>query len=487
MAADTEALAHYHRAMEAYTRARGDEWEPIERAQVERKIGEALARQGEHKAARNYLESSLSYLGTPVPRSRWGTRLTLVRALLTQASHRLLPRKFKPLKEGKPDPVAEEIFLTSQALGFVELTANAERYLLLALIALNTSEKAGYAYGSAYLASSLGLAAALIGLLKLSDVYFHLSASYAEQIDPYRPVFQLEFGLAAKYNMFGDWNRSLNHATQGAEIAQKAGDLRNWGQVMTLVGFSYWAWGKYKEAIDASRQTLQFSEESSDRQVTSSALLLLGTSQRRIGLVEESIRSFQRTLKITKELPDYVRHVGASGWLGRSYLAQGNVAQALITMEAGQELFDAEGGNLPGYAYLGNGLAEAYLTRAEELEGHERRAWLKKARSAFQMTIKKTRGRHTLPETYLFRGRYEWLREKPESAQKWWVRALKLAEDMGMRYEEAMIHFEIGQRLGDFVQLQNAESILEEIGAEFDLAKARESLAILTENRLGNN
>jgi hypothetical protein len=44
-----------------------------------------------------------------------------------------------------------------------------------------------------------------------------------------------------------------------------------------------------------------------------------------------------------------------------------------------------------------------------------------------------------------------------------------------------MIHFEIGKRLVDREHLLRAELILDEIGAELDLAGARDSLAKLDE------
>ena len=79
----------------------------------------------------------------------------------------------------------------------------------------------------------------------------------------------------------------------------------------------------------------------------------------------------------------------------------------------------------------------------------------------------------------MFQGRYEWLHDKPKEAQEWWGRALAQAEATGLRFQEGAVHLEIGRRLGDRHHLQRAELILEEIGAELDLAAAREALADL--------
>ncbi|MBA7640896.1 hypothetical protein ES703_48567 [subsurface metagenome] len=91
------------------------------------------------------------------------------------------------------------------------------------------------------------------------------------------------------------------------------------------------------------------------------------------------------------------------------------------------------------------------------------------------------RNRFTLPHVQMLQGRYEWLSGRPKKAQDWWARALAQAEAAGMRYEEGVIHLEIGRRIGDRNHLLTAESILGEIGAEFDLAAAREALAKLGE------
>ena len=73
-------------------------------------------------------------------------------------------------------------------------------------------------------------------------------------------------------------------------------------------------------------------------------------------------------------------------------------------------------------------------------------------------------------------GRYEWLKGKPTVARQWWQRSLDTAEEIGLRYDLGMTHLEMGQRLGERAHLERAETIFAEIGAERDLARAREAL-----------
>jgi class 3 adenylate cyclase/tetratricopeptide (TPR) repeat protein len=480
MAADAEALAHYRQAMEAYARVRGDDWPPLERAQLERKIGEALYRLGRHGQARPYLERSLALLGADLPSSRWGTRLAITRELLVQASHSLLPQLFVRPMGGTLDPVAEEIFETSRALSGVEFLTNVERFLLLSVRTLNTSERRGYAYGSAVLSANMGVAVAFIGRFGLARRYFRRSKAYAKLTNPFRPVPELEVSMAGYFNLLSNLDKMQEHALRGMDIARNAGILRQWGLAKINLAWSHWGRAEYDRAAEESEELLQVAEDSSDQQLSVWGLLAKGCTHLRRGLANDAIASFRRGIELAEELADYPSILGHGGWMGRSYLVLGDVDRAIDLLETTERLIRDQIGNLPGYAFLGNGLTEAYLRKAEASDGQERLIWLKKTRPILRRTLNEARRtRMVLPDAQMFQGRYEWLHGRPKEAQEWWERALAQAEATGLRYQEGVVHLEIGRRLDDRDHLRKAESILGEIGAEFDLAKAREALANL--------
>ena len=134
-------------------------------------------------------------------------------------------------------------------------------------------------------------------------------------------------------------------------------------------------------------------------------------------------------------------------------------------------------------AILGNGLSETYLVKAELSSGKDRQAWLQKAKRSCRDSLKAARRyRPPLLDAQLLRGRYEWLIGNPSAAEKWWEKALQESKYTRDPFAEGMVHLEIGSRFGDRSHLKQAEAILEEIGAAFDLAKAREALANLGES-----
>jgi tetratricopeptide (TPR) repeat protein len=326
----------------------------------------------------------------------------------------------------------------------------------------------------------MGTVAVLTGRFGLAQRYFRISEDYSKMTNPFRPVPELDVALAAYYNSISDLKKMQEHALQAMEIAQNAGILRQWGIAKVSLVYCLWGQANYDEALAACGELLQAAEDSSDQQLSAWGLLAKGCVLMRRGLTQDAVGSFERGIKIAKELPDYITLTGLAGWMGRTYLILGNVEGAIDLLEDTERTIDDEIGNIPGSAYLDNGLVAAYLTKAESSDSQERLNWLEKTRPILRRTLKEARrNRFTLPDAQLFQGRYEWLNNQPKKALVWWEHSLSQAKATGLRYQEGIAHLEIGHRMGQRDHLLEAESILEEIGAEFDLTMAREVLGNL--------
>ncbi|MBP1701931.1 MAG: Serine/threonine protein kinase, partial [Chloroflexi bacterium] len=235
------------------------------------------------------------------------------------------------------------------------------------------------------------------------------------------------------------------------------------------------------ESVETSEEIIAIGEEGSDRQLITWGLFGLGAAQKRLGRIDDSIASSRRSIEVAEEVPDYSTQAGAGSWLARCYLIKGELERALLVAETSQVILTAHKVwvNKP---YVYEGVAETYLMAAENSTGKIRQDWLKKARQSCREALKSANiNRPSLPDALMFRGRYEWLRGKPGVARKWWQKALAEAHRTGERYIEGTVHLEAGRRLRNREQLLQAESILKEIGAEYDLAAAREATANLRE------
>jgi tetratricopeptide (TPR) repeat protein len=437
---------------------------------------------GNFNQARTYLEKSLALLGIKLPTSKWGIRLAILQALIIQTGHRLYPGRFIRSMDETADPKAEEMFKASLALGWIEGVSDVERLLLLTVSMLNFSESQGFAFGSTHLASTTSIAVDILGWHNQVDRYARLAEEYSRHIVPKRPLFQLEWGRALHHNIHGDFDKSLEHAQRAAEIAESTGDLRSYGSAMDLTSWAHLTHGRLAEALETCQEMIEIAEEGSDLQVICWGFLGLGVTRKRLGQLDQAILDLEHAIEIAQQVPDFHTQVAASGWLGRCLVAKGELAEAITRLEASQGILLNQG-IVMEIAILGNGLSEAYLAATERSPGEEKQEWLKKAKRSCRDSLRAAkRYRPPLIDAQMLQGRYEWLRGKTTTAEKWWGRALAESQRMRDRYAEGMVNLEIGRRSGDRKHLQQAVSILEEIGSEFDLAAAREASANLRGN-----
>jgi hypothetical protein len=130
-----------------------------------------------------------------------------------------------------------------------------------------------------------------------------------------------------------------------------------------------------------------------------------------------------------------------------------------------------------GYIVTINNLAEACLAAATQSEGSQRQAWLNKAQGTLRTALREApKFSVKAPQAQRLKGTYEWLRGKSAEAQRWWQKSLAEAEQMGLRYDLGITHLEIGQQLGARHHLEKAAALFAEMGAELDLAKAKQLL-----------
>jgi tetratricopeptide (TPR) repeat protein len=480
IAADTEALEHYQNALKAYGHVFGDKWEPVQRASLERKIGEALFRRGEHEQASEYLERALGYLAKPLPTSHWGVRLAILDEILRQIGHRLIPGLYPKKSYKTINPQVEEETRIYESIGWIEIFADPERFLLLGLRMLNFCEQTGHHLGTVIGYTGLEMITLFLSLSRIADKYGRMAVNLAELIQHPGAL-----GIAYQCLAVHDWylckvDKAVEHGRRAAKAYRKGGywNPRGWGISSNVINSALVIKCDFKNALSSAQDVVRFGEDTDDIQILCWGLVSKGVVQQHTGHLEESIANLKKAIELAEAVPDYMYRIHAGGELGRSFLRKGELNPALSALEESRH-FSIEH-KMKGHCNrpLLMGLAEAYLSAAEQSDKDERIEWLKKARRACHDSIKQAKTFHPgMPEAMRLEGRYEWLNEKSSSAQRWWRRSLSFAEEKGLRYEEAKTHLEMGQRLKDRAHLERAEVIFEEIGAKWDLARTREALS----------
>lgn len=483
IAADAETLSYYDEALVTYTRVFGDTWDPVERAMLERKMGEAFYRRGDHGKAGEYLQRALGYLSSPLPKNAWGVRRALLHEILVQTGHRLMPGRLVKIGPNG-NPATEEEARIYEAIAWITVMGDPVRYLLGILRLANFSESTGYRPGIIVGLAGLGVAGDFLGLRKLGGYYGRRTLSIGEKGGRKEEISYAFMGLML-HNLFkGSVTETIDCGLRSAEGYRTSGywNLHGWAVAarVTCEGFNYL--GNFAEASKRATELLRFGDGANDRQVKCWGLWVSGMTQYGAGRIDEAISNLSQAMEIAKSVPDALLSGLAAGYLGKCYIRRENLSAAMGTFREAKEFVKLHKGPKLSKCFLSPGMAEAFLTAAERSDGADRRRWLKESKQACREALRiSTRYfRPSLPEATRFKGTYEWLQGRSSAAQKWWTRSLEQCQKIGMRYQEGLTHLEIGRFLRDMAHLQQAETVFAEIGAEFDLARTKRLLESLS-------
>jgi class 3 adenylate cyclase/tetratricopeptide (TPR) repeat protein len=479
VAADAEALAHYRRAMEAYGRAFGDRWEPLQRAALERKIGEALFRRGDHHQGLEYLQRALGYLDIPYPASRSRVRLALLREAVRQIGHRWLPQLFLSRRVQREHPTAEERRRIYIDLAWIHYFTDHERLVYDCIASLNRAEEDGFEPGM--VSSGVGLVLDLVGLFGVAQGYHDRAVAIAEHVEDATAIGLAYHLLGYHEFLTGEWSPALRNLQHATEIYRKAGALREWGGAAAVIARLHAYQGKFRVALERCLELTQVGEEAGDPQLQVWGLTTQSAVWRCVGNLEGAMANDHAAMELCRSIPDYEDLAYAGGNLGWCRLRKGDFDGAIAMLEEASTLADERG--LKGHetTFAVGGLAEAYVAKAAGAHGHAQAAALKKAKRACRAALRQGRLFHGgAPSAMRCQGTYEWVRGKPAAARRWWERSLSIAHRLGAQYDVGMTSLEMGRRTADPALLKRAEAVFLEIGAELDLATTRrlqESLA----------
>ncbi len=481
IAADAEALTHYEQALETYTRVFGDRWDPVQRASLERKMGEAFYRRGEHEKANEFLQSALGYLSKPLPESTWGVRLAILREIAVQAGYRLMPGRFaNPSQE--PDPATAEEARIYEAQGLMHIVANVEKSLLCSLRRLNFSERRGHHRGMVTGAAFVQGTALTLGLFKVAEYYGRRALFTAEAIEDRGAFGYACTAMAFQEVAMGRLASAMTYGHLAVERLSESGywDPRVWDFAMAFTGT--WACGfsgNYAEALRTGQDLVRFGEDAGDLEAWCHGLNGLGATKYLTGELDEAACNLRRAIDLAEAIPDHANRIFSGGYLAKCHLRRNNLAEALRVLRQTEDYLNKH--HMKRYiasAFLHNGFAEVCLSVGERSDRGERDVWLKESKRRCDDALKSSKAffRPLLPEAMRLKGTYEWLKRRPSIAEKWWNRSLNLSDKMGMPHHSGLTHLEMGKRLKARAHLEQAEVLFCKVGAEWDLAQTRDLL-----------
>ena len=469
VAADTEALGNYREAFAACERVLGTQWPPAQRAELERKIGEALFRRGDHQAAVESFKRALALLGRPLPYSRRGVRMAIVREVIRQVRHRLLG----PPRNGRNAAAAAERERMYEVMAWIDYFMDHERVVLDSLLLLNTAEVSRDPVPIVKGCTGLGLILDLIRCFSLARHYHQRAVELAQ--DTAHPTAAAFAHLGSGVHEYQRGRTVAAHEHfQRAVIAYRAtGDLHAWGVAATMGAWVLRQTGQFGASLSLSEEIVRAGEEMADDQVLAWGLHGLGRTLWHTGALEDAAARLKRALELYRTVPDYPAIAEATSDLAHCWLRQGKLADAQAALDDCNQIIAMR--RLRGVVCTRPrlALAEADLVALEGHIGNRRHAF-RRARRACRAALRQAKmDRQGLPAACRLTGVYWWLRGNRARAERWWARAVAAANEMRARYELAITYLEVGRRKHVHDLLSQAELIFVEMDAQHDLARTR--------------
>jgi class 3 adenylate cyclase/tetratricopeptide (TPR) repeat protein len=460
VAADAEALAHYREAMVAYERGFSEQWEPSERAALDRKMGEALFRGGEPQQAWEYLNRALQYMGKPLATTCWGVRIGIVKEILGQLIGRTLGWVLYQPLDTLPSRELEDELRTYEVIGWIDAFGNYEHFFLVALRALNVSEREGYTYGISRGLTALGTTWDLTSLFRLAGFYHRRALVLAERIEHPAALGLAHIGLAVHHVSLAQWDEAIAHSVAAELQYRSTGDIRYRGNAQYLAAVASAFRGDCVNALRWCAEMVELGREGADPQLRCWGLSTRGHVLRLMARFDEAIEALTEAAELSEVIPDHVMFMWSRAELGRCYLGLQRVGEALEALKVAESFFMEHANIRLIWVSLRNAIASCCLATAEQDGGH-RPELLQKAGKACRDAMKNAQVyRGLLPEALKLYGTYWWFSGKQRKAKRHWLRSRKLAERLGQRIDLAMVLRELGMRTQDHKLVKQAETML---------------------------
>jgi class 3 adenylate cyclase/tetratricopeptide (TPR) repeat protein len=464
MAGDAEAIARYRQALDAYARAYGDRWDPMDRAVLERKVGEAVFGRGDFDTALDHFRRALELLGAPVP-PRPQIRRRIGVELVRQMVRHPLGRRLGSYRPGAIDPVLEERCRIYYMIGWMDLMRDQEHLTWDVLIQLNVAERGA---GPTYVvrgAMSVGIIFDILGQAGVARRYHTWTQRLAEEID--HPVARADAatGMCWHHIYAGRLQDGYAAGHESARWYATAGQIHNWGGA---IGGALHV-ERYQGSLDRMRvdatEVLRAGEEAGDAMLRGWGNQALAFASRLAGDLDTATEQVEAALAIYRPVPSHVSIAEATADLAACRLAEGRVDDAVDLYREAVGVLDTHMLRNFEAAAPRSGLAEALLVRAEaSTDAAARASDLDEAgRSAAAARAHAKAFKPGQPNAARVSGTERWLRGDPKGAREWWDRGLQAARTMGVRYDEARIQKDIGRLTGDAHATKAAEGIMDEI------------------------
>lgn len=351
---------------------------------------------------------------------------------------------------------------------------------------VNQCEPAGPSPELAYASIIAGILASVGPTPGLAGRWCRRALAIAEETGTERDVAFMLSRTAVVQMGRCQWRDAAAGLARATALAEEMGDLRLWEETRVQRALIDLFTGRYEDALGRPPETRRVTRRSDNRQVRCWTGLLEGHCLARLGRDQEAIVACEEVFPELDPIAMRSELVLGAGSLALARLRAGEPQRAYETVEHVLPALDA---GRPVAYWLQPGLAGiaevllALLEDGADLPPAFRMTLAHQAHTACRALRRYARpfplGR---AHAALWDGLRAWLRGHQRRALRSWRRAIGLAEALGLPYEGARAHLEIGRHALPGAEarrrhLDEAARRFEALGCRHELEWARAELA----------
>ena len=445
---------------------------------VENELSEAWYRLGDLTRCRAHAGRALLCFGQPMPGSQLGWGVGSLQQIGLRAAQSLLRTRARDPERARraaAEIARAKLRLTDTFFYALELNPIIWSSFGVVNQCVPAGESPELARGY-ILTSLLAGAARLDGL---ADAWTRRGLEIAGRAGEERDVAWVESRAAVSDVSECRFDVAEGRIERASQIAERVGDLRLWEETQTLAGMVTLFTGRLDLSLEFFRVGNQLSRRSGNRQIECWSHLCQGGVLSRLGRDVEALEQYDAALAMIDESAMKTETLSLHSLVALSRLRTGDVAgaresaeRALWHVRAMRPVAYWLQTPLSAITEVALGLGEIDGSAKPTVDS--RRAVKAMSRFARHLPL----GR---PYALLWRGLACWQAGRRDLALRQWRQTIEEAQRLGMPYEGARAHLEIGRHLGRedprrAFHLQQAADWLDSLGCQCDLARVREEM-----------
>lgn len=455
-----------------------------QRAHLERLLGRLYMTQGELEAARQHCQQALKLAGYPVPLSKAGFALGLLKQIGWQLLNQTRRSSTRPSRfSSEAVALLRSAVQSSEHLLEVEYHSNRVIGTLYHSVrGLNLVEqiRAEARPDLARFYSTMAAVTALIPLKTQSANYVRLANQALEGINDPDSISWVMLAVGTHDMEAGDWEASVSRLRRCMGLATQMGHTRRWQEGAIQLAVAYNLQGQDDEANEIFQSLYASSLSQNDLQ--GQAWGLLGQAQIAVqhGHLDDALAFLDECDAIHLQTQNRSNMIWAAGLRVRALLCGGQVEKAQPPVMQLADLYAKTGSAATFLVAGGYGDMAAYYMTCWESESdtfyrRDAQAALKNLnRSARIFAVIK-------PRALAYQSWFERLSKQPERALKTGQSAIAEAQRMRMPYQQARAHYIQAQHFPAGApqrdeQLVLAEQLLAQMGTYLELKAGHDRL-----------